>query len=137
MQFSSVLKQLGAPKRVTYWEQREGPGPGAQGRGRAGGRRGRGRQWERPLSLQGAVLAAVGEWEARHARALREREARARREPEQQLLTYTREDACRAVRVPEGSPYPRGRAPQRCPPAGAQTHRGASRQPRCELVSKT
>ena len=50
------------------------------------------------------MLAAVGEWEARNARSLREREARARRELEQEeLLTYTREDACGAVRVPGGA----------------------------------
>ncbi|XP_026980981.1 E1A-binding protein p400 isoform X2 [Sagmatias obliquidens] len=58
---------------------------------------------EKERNSEGAVLAAVGEWEARHARALREREARARREPEQQLLTYTREDACRAEFVYEGA----------------------------------
>ncbi|TKC35078.1 hypothetical protein EI555_006031, partial [Monodon monoceros] len=58
---------------------------------------------DKERNSEGAVLAAVGEWEARHARALREREARARREPEQQLLTYTREDACRAEFVYEGA----------------------------------
>eukprot|EP00069_Balaena_mysticetus_P010142 bmy_20537T0 len=54
--------------------------------------------------IEGAVLAAVGEWEARNARSLREREARARREQEQEeLLTYTREDACGAEFVCEGA----------------------------------
>ena len=48
---------------------------------------------------QDAVLTAVTEWEARNARAQREREARALQEQEhEQLLTYTREDAYSAVR---------------------------------------
>lgn len=47
------------------------------------------------------MLTAVREWEARNARSLREQEARARLEQEQeQLLTYTREDAYSAVRAP-------------------------------------
>lgn len=47
---------------------------------------------------QDAVLTAVREWEARNARALRERETQALQEREQeQLLTYTREDAYNAV----------------------------------------
>ncbi|VFV36449.1 low quality protein: e1a-binding [Lynx pardinus] len=51
-----------------------------------------------------AVLTAVTEWEARNARAQREREARALQEQEhEQLLTYTREDAYSAEYVCEGA----------------------------------
>ncbi|XP_022348101.1 E1A-binding protein p400 [Enhydra lutris kenyoni] len=51
-----------------------------------------------------AVLTAVREWEAQNARALREREARVLQEQEQeQLLTYTREDAYNAEYVCEGA----------------------------------
>lgn len=50
-------------------------------------------------SRQEAVLTAVRAWEAQNVRTLREREARALQEQEQeQLLTYTREDAYNAVR---------------------------------------
>ena len=60
-----------------------------------------GQRWEWPVSPQGAVMTAVREWEARNAQSLREQEARARLEQEQeQLLTYTREDAYSAVRAP-------------------------------------
>lgn len=49
-------------------------------------------------ACQDAVLTAVRAWEAQNARALREREARALQDQEQeQLLTYTREDAYNAV----------------------------------------
>lgn len=49
-------------------------------------------------SHQDAVLTAVREWEAQNVRALQEREARALQEQEQeQLLTYTREDAYNVV----------------------------------------
>ena len=62
---------------------------------------GLGQQWEQLVFLQGAVLSAVQEWEARNARMLREQEARELREQEQeQLLTYTREDAYNAVHAP-------------------------------------
>lgn len=44
------------------------------------------------------MLTAVTEWEAQNARSQRERAAQARQEHEQeQLLTYTREDAYSAV----------------------------------------
>ena len=50
-------------------------------------------------------MTAVREWEARNAQSLREQEARARLEQEQeQLLTYTREDAYSAVRAPPRPP---------------------------------
>lgn len=66
---------------------------------------------------QDAVLTAVREWEAQNARALREREARVLQEQEQeQLLTYTREDAYNAVRAARPA-----RCPQRGQPACAAT----------------
>lgn len=53
------------------------------------------------VSQQDAVLTAVRAWEAQNLRALQEEEARAQQEQEQeQLLTYTREDAYNAVRTP-------------------------------------
>lgn len=56
-------------------------------------------------------MTAVREWEARNARRLREQEARARLEQEQeQLLTYTREDAYSAVWAPPRPPVPGPRA---------------------------
>lgn len=56
-------------------------------------------------------MTAVREWEARNARSLREQEARARLEQEQeQLLTYTREDAYSAVWAPSRPPVPGPRA---------------------------
>uniref|UniRef100_A0A8C2RC08 E1A binding protein p400 n=1 Tax=Capra hircus TaxID=9925 RepID=A0A8C2RC08_CAPHI len=60
---------------------------------------------EKERSSEGAVMTAVREWEARNARSLREQEARARLEQEQeQLLTYTREDAYSAVWAPPRPP---------------------------------
>lgn len=74
---------------------------------------------EPALSQQDAVLTAVTAWEAQNLRALREAEARALREQEQeQLLTYTREDAYNAVggRAPPPRASP-ARAPQVAPAA--------------------
>lgn len=63
------------------------------------------------ISQQDTVLTAVTAWEAQNLRVLREAEARALREQEQeQLLTYTREDAYNAVRG-RGHALPRARAP--------------------------
>lgn len=51
------------------------------------------------------MLTAVSAWEAQNLRALREQEARALQELEQeQLLTYTREDAYNSVRTCHVSP---------------------------------
>ncbi|XP_044099506.1 E1A-binding protein p400 isoform X5 [Neovison vison] len=59
---------------------------------------------EKEGDSEDAVLTAVREWEAQNARALREREARVLQEQEQeQLLTYTREDAYNAEYVCEGA----------------------------------
>lgn len=55
------------------------------------------------VSQQDAVLTAVRAWEAQNLLALQEQEARALQELEQeQLLTYTREDAYNAVRTLRG-----------------------------------
>lgn len=73
---------------------------------------------EPALSQQDAVLTAVTAWEAQNLRALREAEARALREQEQeQLLTYTREDAYNAVggRAPPPRGPRRSRQPRRVP----------------------
>ena len=75
------------------------------------------------VSRQDAVLTAVSAWEAQNLQALREQEAGALRELEQeQLLTYTREDAYNSVSTCHVSPRCRaGSGPQgtvvenRCP----------------------
>ncbi|XP_045881878.1 E1A-binding protein p400 isoform X10 [Meles meles] len=59
---------------------------------------------EKEGDSEDAMLTAVREWESQNARALREREARVLQEQEQeQLLTYTREDAYNAEYVCEGA----------------------------------
>ncbi|XP_036777782.2 E1A-binding protein p400 isoform X25 [Manis pentadactyla] len=59
---------------------------------------------DRGRNNEDAVLTAVTEWEAQNARSQRERAAQARQEHEQeQLLTYTREDAYSAEFVCEGA----------------------------------
>ncbi|XP_045670643.1 E1A-binding protein p400 isoform X10 [Ursus americanus] len=59
---------------------------------------------EKEGNSEDAVLTAVRAWEAQNARALREREAQALQDQEQeQLLTYTREDAYNAEYVCEGA----------------------------------
>lgn len=64
-------------------------------------------------SHQDAVLSALRAWEAQNLRALREQKARALREQEQeQLLTYSREDAYSAVCVC----LPSGQSPAACAP---------------------
>lgn len=64
-------------------------------------------------SHQDAVLSALRAWEAQNLRALREQKARALREQEQeQLLTYSREDAYSAVCVC----LPSGQSPTACAP---------------------
>lgn len=72
------------------------------------------------LSPQDAVLTAVRAWEAQNLRALREQEARAQQEQEQeQLLTYTREDAYNAVRPPRPPSLPTAA----CPAAACSSRR--------------
>lgn len=81
-----------------------GPEPLQPERGSAGDTASAAAAWESQSPRawsprQDAVLTAVTEWEARNARAQREREARALQEQDhEQLLTYTREDAYSAVR---------------------------------------
>uniref|UniRef100_A0A8C4MDV1 E1A binding protein p400 n=1 Tax=Equus asinus asinus TaxID=83772 RepID=A0A8C4MDV1_EQUAS len=58
---------------------------------------------EKERNSEEAVLTAVRAWEAQNVRTLREREARALQEQEQeQLLTYTREDAYNTVSSADG-----------------------------------
>lgn len=65
------------------------------------------------VSQQDTVLTAVSAWEAQNLRALREQETRALQEQEQeQLLTYTREDAYSTVCVPHLMQHSTARALQ-------------------------
>lgn len=69
-------------------------------------------------SLQDVVLSALRAWEAQNLRALRAQEAQVLREREQeQLLTYTREDAYSAVRACP----PRRGGPGTCAPGAERT----------------